>query len=344
MSFRSTVISSGPRVTTKRHVVTRPESAAVVGLNTYYSNTSNNSDTEFNSVAQSEAERCIISASGAPLSPKGRTQLKRTENYGPGGPDTVVLGNDNISYDTGIKEAQLRAALDPSLRDSTKYSPIAGSKPLQRERVSTIPVGGPSTIQNLWKYHEQTATESLAEAQMRIAYDPKAREAAENLEVAGKRVEQKWLGNSIRTTRNIGGNETFALTWEGGDKGSTSNGRRSSGVGIKIGEENHDVSAYSRPSTAKPRDSMGGILGNDDNNEGNSSNIKRSFLKPEHPVGGRSAAYLSSDNASMVSGYSPSVRSNQPLGGRGLQVPLDAASPVVGAKTVSKTFVSQIVF
>lgn len=67
-----------------------------------------------------------------------------------GGHDHVSLGSDSVSYKESIKEAALKSARAPELRQALQQQPIAGTRrmsaPDRRLRKGSLPVGGVSHV------------------------------------------------------------------------------------------------------------------------------------------------------------------------------------------------------
>lgn len=233
----------------------------------------------------------------SPSSAAKSRPVKRT-SHGPGGVDNVVLGQEHVVYTCGVKEAQMRTALEPSLKAAALTSPTAGGRPavvamLDRERaVPKGPVGGPDHLSTVWTDNLPVPAESLAEAQRRVVFDPSAREDVVKQPEAGRRVEPKWLGESIRTTKPAGGDQSVQLAWpEARVPHAVPVNRRLSSSG------NQFAAAAESPAgvAPRPRDSMGSILGASSGEavEPTMAAIqKRKLLYPDQPLAGKAAKYL----------------------------------------------------
>lgn len=173
----------------------------------------------------------------------------------------------------------MRLALEPELKASAEAQGSAGGRVAPKELgyrrrqddpsfVPSRPVhnaGGEDHMSTVWADPVGPAAykESVAEAQARLAHDPLVRQDAEKVAMAGRRVEAKWLGESIRTTRPIGGHSSFALGWNerGGPRQPNDAPSNSVSGGAPF--------ATDRDLTEKAR-----------------------ILRPEQTVGGRSGLYL----------------------------------------------------
>ncbi len=117
-----------------------------------------------------------------------------------------------------LKESELRAALEPSARAAAAAQVGAGARVEQRARRTEGAPGGADNVAlgvfgggggGTSEYKE-----SMAGAQARLALDPRVREDAAGVTLAGGRVQPRWLGSSIRTTRPSGGASTLPLKWD----------------------------------------------------------------------------------------------------------------------------------
>jgi len=190
---------------------------------------------------------------------------------GPAAEDHILLGSDDTVYSCGLKEAQLQVALQPGVRDHLERLPGAGVRVPHRERKVHVPVGGPDSLANTWASNAAAGTgfgESVTEAQAKLALDPSVRADAERVAVAGRRVEPRWLGASIRTSRPVGGAETLALGWAPAPAASAA------------------------PSAGEDRYSNGGGLPPSASAPAARAPESVRVLRPQQPVGGRSGVYL----------------------------------------------------
>lgn len=145
---------------------------------------------------------------------KGPRGLENQKRPPPGGVATVSLGNDTRTYHCSTAESQWRPSVDPGLVSASKDLPVAGVRPPAwelgvRRRNDVIvhpshPVGGEATVSLNDGTGGETYVTGIKEAQLATALNPSAMESAKALEVAGKRVEPKWLGAVARQTRDPG--------------------------------------------------------------------------------------------------------------------------------------------
>jgi hypothetical protein len=232
------------------------------------------------------------------------TGLRPAAIYNAGGPDSIKFGDgsDDVVYTCGVKEAQMQLALNPELRkEAEAQGPAGGRVPPQelgvrrrrgndedgQQRRPLYNAGGPDSMHTVWADPVGPAAykESVSEAQARLAHDPTVRQDAERIEMAGRRVEAKWLGESIRTTRPIGGHSSFALGWN--ERGAANSNQE--GGSSHRGASVHEGAPFATDLSEKAR-----------------------ILRPEHTVGGRSGVYLEGasvkDNGTMVPGVAAGQR------------------------------------
>lgn len=315
-NFRSTVLTSKPRTGRRAVVNGRPASAAVIGSRVLTAEAAlrpsspagkrciGGKDHIIREGGSLVAHRDHADSSStsdhaaSAISPRGRPLAKAPAGSGApgGGEDHIRLGDDATVYTCSLKEAEAQLTLNPAVRESAARLPNAGTRPAVRPRTSAMTVGGDDHVSAMWGAaaaagggaggpHEYR--ESLAEAQARLALDPAARAEAARSVVAGRRVEPKWLGGSLRTSQPVGGRTSLTLQWTG-EGGAAS---ASAGNGV------------STPAGAGSAADGGSASG-----AGLASSIR--ILRPEHPVGGRSGAIISS--------AAPAFRAAS-RGGRGVQ-------------------------
>ena len=235
-----------------------------------------------------------------------------------GGTDSVVLGDDVVAYDCGVKEAQMRLVTNANLVAHAISSPSAGARLPVRDLTGSRPhaaVGGVDSMvatlaQPDWPADSSgggggSFSESVQEAQRRLVLDPAARAAVAALPVAGGRPGTAGGERGLRVTRPAGGHTTTTLLWA---TEPTRDGVNSSdgGAGAAV------AAAAVRPRTSgaiRPRDSVGDMLGG-----GGSS------------VPARSAAAASSSSASSA----PASSSTTATAGFGRHSAARAASQLVG--------------
>lgn len=150
-------------------------------------------------------------ALSATLSPRLNT-LKSPIKVRPiGGKTTVVLGEEVVTYETGVKEAQMRLSADPLVRQASNSSLPAGVRKEVRELAGPRrlgPVGGKVNVQ-LNDGSNLAYTESIDEAQRRAALDPAARAEVMEQVPAGGRVDRpQGLGCKGRPASKI------SLDWD----------------------------------------------------------------------------------------------------------------------------------
>jgi len=126
-----------------------------------------------------------------------------------------VLGHDDSTYHCSTSESQWRPSVDPDMLTASKDIPVAGIRPpawelgvRRRNEVivhPTHPVGGAANVQLNDGSGTSSYKEGIKEAQLAAALNQSAREYSAGLEIAGKRVEPKWLGSVSKHTQPPGG-------------------------------------------------------------------------------------------------------------------------------------------
>lgn len=229
---------------------------------------------------------------------RGRPGLKQL-SQGPGGTDHIVLGEDNMVYECGTKEAHFRITQDEGLRRAAAAEPAAGGRAVERERKTERMVGGADHMSEVWSEASGPGaySEGMDNAQRRVAWDPEARSVAAAMEVAGRRVER---AHGLRVTRPVGGADTTSLTWDTPEGTASARSASSSAASVVS-----DAMSSQR------------------------------LLRPEQPVGGHSAAYLAGPPPSRMGGVfnydAPPSPAGQDAGGRGVRRVPTAPVSSVGA-------------
>lgn len=225
--------------------------------------------------------------------------MKRTQNVG--GDDHVWLGDFEKVYKTSVGEAQRRMALDPRIASDAIGVQAAGTRPPVRERPTPRgPIGGPltMTLDDGSGAHPSRFPVSMAEAQMRAALLPTAKEEASS--------GTKWAGGSpvkvpdrgLRVTRPVGGHTSFQtadLAPQGGQDRTGAEYTRPTTFG---GEQSRTVHSYESLQARKlcRDDRLGGksaaiLDGVDPHTDG----ITEAFQRKPQPVGGWGPAHHSVD-------------------------------------------------
>jgi len=202
----------------------------------------------------------------AATSPRGRPLARAAQKpaHNAGGEDHIRLGDDPVVYTCGLTEAQMRLALEPGAAADVRRQPGAGVRLPERSRKVLTNIGGTDSLRDMWgQGGGEVYSESVAGAQARLAHDPAVRLEAEAVAMAGRRVDAKWLGASIRTTRPVGGPSSLALGWR------------------------EDSWAREEERAGAPRRPAAEVAASE----------KLRILRPDQPVGGRSGAWMRHDDA-----------------------------------------------
>jgi hypothetical protein len=158
----------------------------------------------------------------------------------------------------------MRLALEPGAAADVRRQPGAGVRLPERSRKVLTNIGGTDSLRDMWGGGGgEVYSESVAGAQARLAHDPAVRLEAEGVAMAGRRVDAKWLGASIRTTRPVGGPSSLALGWR------------------------EDSWAREEERAGAPRRPAAEVAASE----------KLRILRPDQPVGGRSGAWMRHDDA-----------------------------------------------
>ena len=135
--------------------------------------------------------------------------------FGGGGADGGAGGEATAAC--GLKESEMRSALDPAARAAAAATVGAGSRVELRARRIDVPVGGQDNVRDMFAGGGGGTSEykeSLSSAQARLALDPRVRQDAAGVSLAGGRVQARGLGSSIRTTQPSGGASTLPMKWD----------------------------------------------------------------------------------------------------------------------------------
>ncbi len=246
-----------------------------------------------------------------------------------GGAATVVLGSEQIAYECGTKEAQMRIAVDPAMQRATDAAPVAGGRPLAHAPRMGGPVGGPTRIvlDDGSGEGPQLYNNGLDEAQRRAAFDPAALAYRDSLPMAGARVSR---AGGLRVTHPNGASDTINLSWMPPDEAGSSAPVRRTGPA----SPQKDQPVGGRGAAFLPVSTMGGLLrqeqrpGTDDAQgsarRGGASNVSSGM---SGIMGGTTSSAAAAAHPAPRSPSNP-LKREQPLGGRsllslgGLDVPM----------------------
>jgi len=269
-----------------------------------------------------------------------------------GGPDHVVLGNENITYNFGVKEAQYRLATDPEMRAATAREPMAGLRPPEHIHRSSGPIGGRVhiSLEDGSGTGPQSYNEGMDEAQRRGAFDPQALADRDALVPAGTRVARP-VG--IHVTHPGGGRDSINMVWPEEPSQSRQINRPTS-IPVQQTNDNNTTSSPSRilhpiqpvggrSSAYLGGTSLSGIFNQDTSNTVTRPSTSSGRTNQSNVSSGISNIFSNSSSNNTTSSIPRSpLRREQPLGGRstlsigihGLDVPIPNKVEVLGVKTL----------
>lgn len=207
-----------------------------------------------------------------------------------GGDDHVVLGEENLSYNFGVKEAQYRLATDPEMKAATAREPMAGLRPPEHTHRPSGPIGGTVHVrlEDGSGTGPQSYNEGMDEAQRRGAFDPQALAERDALVPAGSRVLRPV---SIHVSRPTGGVDSVNIIWPEPSQSNDTASKASTLRNLRQQQNDHN-----------------NVSSSHGENTGSPSRI----LHPIHPVGGRSGAYLGGTSLSGIFTQDTNSTTNRP--------------------------------